>query len=112
MEIKILVEYRMWDPIKKVDFQKTRNETTHDAIRDKTENEKDIERKWSENKLKEQLEKMQEENKNLHYQLVFNKIEIAKKNLLVENLQQEVRDTSSILTFLENQCQSMKQILL
>ena len=75
-------------------------------------NEKDIERKWSENKLKEQLEKMQEENKNLHYQLVFNKIEIAKKNLLVENLQQEVRDTSSILTFLENQCQSMKQILL
>ena len=75
-------------------------------------NEKDIERKWSENKLKEQLEKMQKENEILRYQLVFNKIEMAKKDLLVENLQQEVRDTDSMLTFLENQCQALKQILI
>ena len=73
--------------------------------------EKDRERKWAEDELNEEIVRLREENEMLRCRLALNAIDLVRKETQCENLQQELRDGSCILTYVENQAQEMKQML-
>lgn len=73
--------------------------------------EKDWERNWAEDKLKEEIEKLREENESLRCRLALNAIDMVRKDFQIEQLQQEVSDNGCIMSYVENQAQEMKQML-
>jgi hypothetical protein len=73
--------------------------------------EKDWEKKWSEDELKEENERLREENEILRCRLALNAIDLVRKDTQCENLEQELRDSTCIMAYVENQAQEMKQML-
>jgi hypothetical protein len=73
--------------------------------------EKDWEKKWAEDELTDEITKLREENEMLRCRLAFSAIDLVRKDGQCEKLEQEVRDGSCILAYVENQAQEMKQML-
>ncbi len=73
--------------------------------------EKDWEKKWSEDDLTEEIEKLREENEILRCRLEFTAVDLARKDTQCEKLQEELSDSKHILSYVENQAQEMKQML-
>jgi hypothetical protein len=73
--------------------------------------EKDWEQKWTEDELKEEMEKLREENESLRCRLAVNAIDMVRKDFQIEKLQQEISDNGCILSYVEVQAQEMKQML-
>lgn len=73
--------------------------------------EKDRDRKWAEDDLNEEIQKLREENESLRCRLALTAIDMVRKEFQIETLQQEQRDSSCILSYVENQTQEMKQML-
>ena len=73
--------------------------------------EKDRDRKWAEDDLNEEIQKLREEKESLRCRLALTAIDMVRKEFQIETLQQEQRDSSCILSYVENQTQEMKQML-
>lgn len=73
--------------------------------------DKDIEKKWAEDDFKEEIEKLKAENEKLNYRLALSSIDIVRKECEIEQLRQEVRDQSCILSYVENQSKEMQNML-
>lgn len=73
--------------------------------------QKDWEQKWAEDELKEQLAKLREENESLRCCLALYGIYMSRKDIQIEKLKEEQRDSSCILSYVENQTKEMKQML-
>jgi len=73
-------------------------------------NEKDRERKWAEDDLNEEIQKIREENESLRCRLALTAIDMSRKDIQIEKLKEEQRDSSCILSYIENQVQEMKQM--
>ena len=73
--------------------------------------EKDWEQKWYEDELKEEMEKLREENEQMRCRLALHSIDMTRKENECSTLRQEVRVQHSIMSYVEKQSQEMKQIL-
>jgi len=73
--------------------------------------EKDRDKKWSEDELNEKIVRLREENDMLRCRLALNAIDLVKKETQCVNIQQELREKSCILSYVENQAQEMKLML-
>lgn len=73
--------------------------------------EKDRDRKWAEDDLNEEIQKLREENESLRCRLALTAIDMVRKDIQIEKLQEEQRDSSCVLSYVENQSQEMKQML-
>jgi len=73
--------------------------------------EKDRDRKWAEDDLNEEIQKLREENESLRCRLALTAIDMVRKDFQIETLQQEQRDSSCVLSYVETQAQEMKQML-
>lgn len=73
--------------------------------------EKDTERKWAEDEFNEEIEKLREENETLRCRLALTAIDMVRKDIQIEKLQQEQTDNSCVLSYVENQTQEMRQML-
>ena len=73
--------------------------------------DKDMERKWAEDDLIQEIDRLKSKNQHLQCHLGLSAIDIARKDLEYENLKEEVRDYSSIVGYLENQKIEMKELL-
>lgn len=73
--------------------------------------DKDRDRKWAEDDLNEEIQKLREENESLRCRLALTAIDMVRKDFQIEKLQEEQRDSSCILSYVENQAQEMKQML-
>lgn len=73
--------------------------------------DKDRDRKWAEDDLNEEILKLREENESLRCRLALTAIDMVRKDFQIETLQQEQRDSSCVLSYVENQAQEMKQML-
>jgi len=65
--------------------------------------EKDWEKKWTEEDLKEDVQKLREENDVLRCRLASIAIDMTKKEIQCKQLQEELRDSSCIIAYIENQ---------
>lgn len=72
---------------------------------------KDWEKQFVEDELKEEIKKLHEENKILRCSLELNAIDLVRKDTQYEKLQEELHDAKCIIAYVENQAQEMKQML-
>lgn len=73
--------------------------------------EKEWENKSEKDELEEQINKLKQENELLRCRLAINSIDISRKDIIIENFQQELNDNISILSYVENQANEMKEML-
>lgn len=91
-----------------------RKETQHHLINTELRyqlTEKDLEKSWFENDCKEQLDKLQEENEMLRNRLALAAIDMIRKDIQIEKLNEEIRDNTCVLSYVENQVNDMKRLL-
>ena len=73
--------------------------------------EKDSEKQRYEDKHQDETEKLRQENESLRCRLVLNSIDMVRKDIQIEKLQEEIRDNSCVLSYIENQTHQIKHIL-
>lgn len=73
--------------------------------------EKDRYRKWTEDKVNEEMQKIREENESLRIRLVSALDCIVKTDSLILKLQEEVRDNSCITSYVEFENEKLKRML-
>ena len=73
--------------------------------------DKDMERKWTEDDLTQEIDRLKSENQHLCCRLGLSGIDMARKDTECENLKEDVRDYSCIVGYLENQIIEMKELL-
>lgn len=73
--------------------------------------EKDLEKSWFEDECKERFDKLQEENEMLRNRLALAAIDMIRKDIQIEKLNEELRETTCIVSYIENRADEMKQLL-
>jgi hypothetical protein len=93
-----------------LEYKETRHHLVNMELRSQLD-EKDRDRKWAEDDFNEEIARLHEENEMLRCRLALSAIDLVRKDTQCEKLEEELRDGSHILAYVENQTQEMKHIL-
>jgi len=88
-----------------LEFKETYHHIVNNELRSQLE-----EKEW-EKRDQDETKKLREENEYLRCQLELTAIDIVRKDYQIEKLQEELKDKSCILSYVETQTQEMKQML-
>lgn len=90
------------------------NETRHHLVNVELQLQLDesvIKQQLSDDVLREEIKKLREDNEMLRCKVALNAIDMVRQDIKIQNLQEEVNETTCIMSYIETQVSDMKKML-